>query len=138
MSGSAREDWSSLRRQWFGSVYEIADIEFQCRTWLSPPTSSPHWSYIEFCCSYPQLDQLEFALNDGFLSRIEFDLLASLGRAIEEHRSPQGNDYDHSAILEDPTWHTVVAKAERARQELLRIVSDPNERSYLIGRQPIS
>jgi hypothetical protein len=29
------EELANLRRQWFGSVYEIADIEYQRRTWLT-------------------------------------------------------------------------------------------------------
>jgi hypothetical protein len=99
---------------------------------------SPHWSYVEFCCCFPSDDQLKFALDRGHLSEAEFDLLATLGRAITQHEPPQGNHYDHFAILADPAWQAVVAKAEKTLQELLLIVSDPTERSYLIGDQPPS
>ena len=125
------DEWANLRRQWFGSVYEIADMDLQRRTWLTPPTSSPHWSYVEFCCSYPDADQLLFALDHGHLSFKEFELLAELHEAIIWHRAV--DDCDNRAILEDPSWHAVVAKAEQIRQQLLAITEDSVEKSYLIG-----
>ena len=135
MSGPTLEEWTNLRRWWFGSVYEIANIELQRSAWLVPPTPSPHWSYVEFCCSIPDADQLKDALDKGHLSDAEFDLLATLGRAITEYEPPQRNHFDHIAILADPAWHAVVPKAERAREELLLMVRDPAERSYLVSGQ---
>jgi hypothetical protein len=128
------EGWANLRRWWFGSVYEVADIEFQRRTWLTPPTPSPHWSYVEFCCSYPDADQLQSARDRGHLSDKEFELLGALCNALISHKPPGGNYYDSLAILEDPAWHAVVEKAERIRQQLLTLTEDPIERSYLMGK----
>jgi hypothetical protein len=125
---------ANLRRQWFESVYEIADMEYQRRTWLTPPDSGPHWSYVEFCCSYPGVDQLQFARDRGHLSAKEFELLAALDEALISYQAPGLNDYDSRAVLEDPAWHAVVAKAERIRQQILTLTVDPIERSYLIGR----
>ena len=131
MVGITPVDLASLRRQWFGSVYEIADMGYQRRTWLTPPTGSPHWSYVEFCCSYPDADQLQFARDHGYLSSKEFDLLSAVDEAILSYRA--NDDYDNAAILEDPGWHAVVAKAETVRQQLLAITVDAVERSYLTG-----
>jgi hypothetical protein len=128
------ENLANLRRQWFGSVYEIADIEYQRRTWLTPPNSSLHWSYVEFCCSYPDANQLQFARDSGQLSAKEFELLDALHGALVSHKAPGGNDYDHRAVLKDPAWHAVVAKAERIRQQLLTLTVDPKEQSYLMGQ----
>jgi hypothetical protein len=125
------EDLASLRRQWFGSVYEIADIAYQRRTWLTPPTNSPHWSYVEFCCSYPDADQLRFARDHGHLSSREFALLSAISVAIQSHRAKDDND--SAAILDDPGWHSVVAKAEAVRRQLLAITMDTVERNYLTG-----
>jgi hypothetical protein len=94
------EDRATLRRQWFCSVYEIDDIDYQRRTWLSPPNSSPHWSYIEFCSSYPDADQLKVARDSGHLNSEEFDLLVSLDEAILTYKAK--DEYDNRAILEDP------------------------------------
>ena len=125
------EDLANLRRQWFGSVYEIADLDYQRRTWLTPPTSSPHWSYVEFCCSYPDAHQLQLARDHGHLSSREFDLLSAVGEAIRAHRA--NDDYDNAAILKDPGWHSVVAKAQTVRQQLLAITMDRVEQNYLTG-----
>jgi len=132
LAGIGSEDLANVRSQWFGSVYEIADIDYQRRTWLSPPNSSPHWSYIEFCCSYPDADQLQFARDCGHLSSKEFELLSALGEAILSHKAK--DDYDNRAILEDPSWLAVVAKAEVTRQQLLAVTADAIEQSYLTGK----
>ena len=128
------KNFANLRRLWFGSVYEIADVEYQRRTWLTPPDSSPHWSYVEFCCSYPDASQLQFARDRGHLSAKEFELLAALDEALVSHKAPGGNDYAHRTILEDPAWHAVVAIAEGIRQQLLTLTVDPMERRYLMGQ----
>ncbi|CCD94101.1 hypothetical protein BRAO375_310001 [Bradyrhizobium sp. ORS 375] len=78
-----------LRRQWFGSVHEIADISYQRRTWLAPPIGSQHWCYVEFCYSYPDADQLQFARDCGYLISQEFNLLSATDEAI---RSPRAQD----------------------------------------------
>jgi hypothetical protein len=132
LSEITSEDLANLRRQWFGSVYEIADMEYQRRTWLTPPNSSPHWSYVEFSCSYPDAGQLQFAQARGHISAKEFELLASLNEALISHRAT--DDYDNRAILGDPGWHAVVAKAEQVRQQLLTLTSDAVEQSYLMGQ----
>jgi hypothetical protein len=132
LSGVISEDLANLRRQWFGSVYEIADMEYQRRTWLTPPNSSPHWSYVEFCCSYPDANQLQSARDHGYLSAKEFELLTTLDEALISHRAT--DDYDNRAILEDSAWHAVVAKAQHIRKQLLTLTVDPIEQSYLMGQ----
>jgi hypothetical protein len=121
----------NLRRQWFSSVREMADIDYQRRTWLYPPDDSPHWSYIEFCCSFPDADQLKFSRDRGHLNAEEFELLIALGEAINCYEAK--DDYDNREILEDPNWRTVVSKAEGIRQRLLALTVDAVERSYLVG-----
>jgi hypothetical protein len=136
VANNSPEDWTNLRRWWFGSVYEIADIEYQRRTWLAPPTRSPHWSYVEFCCKYPDSDQLQFARDRRHLSAKEFELLAALNKALISHKAK--DVYDHHAILEDSDWHAVVAKAKSIREQLLALTVDPIEQSYLMGQMGIS
>jgi hypothetical protein len=57
--------------------------------------------------------------------------LADLGEAIISHRAM--DDYDNRAILEDPSWHAVVGKAEQIRQQLLAIAEDAVEKTCLMG-----
>ena len=122
-----------LRTGWFGSVSEIADIELQRRTWLDPANQNPHWSYIEFVCSYPDYDQLYQAHREGWLSAQELKILEDLHRKLDAHSAPGGNEYDNAAVLADPEWHVVVAAAERAKQQLLSIVHKQCERETLLS-----
>ncbi|QOZ47209.1 hypothetical protein XH89_29785 [Bradyrhizobium sp. CCBAU 53340] len=57
--------------------------------------------------------------------------MSALGEAIISHKA--NDDCDDGAILEDPDWHAVVAKAETVRQQLLAIIADTVERNYLTG-----
>jgi hypothetical protein len=95
--------------------------------------SRPHCSYVEFCCTFPSSDQLQDALRQEGLSQTEYGLLRALDNAIIEHEPPNGDEYDHLAILADPAWQAVVVKAEVTRKELLLLVKDPIEHSYLLG-----
>jgi hypothetical protein len=135
MSGEApsKQTRSILRCAWFCSVREISDIGLQRRTWLDLTNRNPHWSYIEFCSSYPADDQLQDGVHWCYLSAEEFETLRELHSALVGHEAPNGNDYDNAAILNDPAWHNVVALAERTRQRLLESVEEPIERQALLG-----
>ena len=123
-----------LRKWWFCRVHELADIELQRRTWLDPANLNPHWSYIEFVESYPASDQLQEALNRGWLTREEFDLLDELGALVFSHQAPGGDDYDNAAVLADPAWQAVVNAAAKAQQRLLSMTEDRGERATLSGK----
>jgi hypothetical protein len=122
-----------LRTSWFGSVAAIADLDLQHRTWLDKANRNPHWSYVEFVGSFPDDDQLEHAHREGWLSKRELGILSDLRRILVSHATPGGDDYDPVAILDDPSWHAVVAAAEQAKQQLLAIVRDRVEREILQG-----
>jgi hypothetical protein len=122
-----------LRAMWFASVAEIADIDLQRRRWLDPTNTNPHWSYVEFCCTYPDSDQLTDARARGWLAARQFDILSDLLHTILNHSAPGGDDYDNAAVLADPAWLEVVARAQRAREELLSTVTNEAERNALSG-----
>jgi hypothetical protein len=127
------EETAALRRWWFNSVYQISDLELQRRTWLDPANRNPHWSYVEFVCSFPDDDQLDDAKRRGFLSVEEHAILIDLNRALVLHKAPGGDDYDNAAVLDDPAWHAVAAQAAAARQRLLELTTDSFEREALSG-----
>ncbi|MDI4664949.1 hypothetical protein K9U40_11500 [Xanthobacter autotrophicus] len=131
---SKSEERALLRKLIFQSVNELADLPLQRRTWLNPPTPSPHWSYVEFCCSYPDLDQLTFDRDHNIISADEFEALIPLCDAIIAHDPPGSRPCDHVAILNDPAWHEVITLAERVRQRLIVLVSAPEERQCLLDR----
>lgn len=122
-----------LRRMWFLSIYELSNIDLQRRTWLDRSNTNPHWSYVEFVEMYPQPEQLSHALNHGWLSTQEFEILQKFRGLLESHTPPAGDFYDHDAILADPAWHAVAEAAESARQQLLAITTDRQDRDTLLG-----
>jgi hypothetical protein len=122
-----------LRSRWFASVAEIADIDLQRRKWLDPTNTNPHWSYIEFVCSYPDSDQLTDARARGWLAARQFNILCDLCNTILSHSATRGDDQDNAAILDDPAWLEVVSCAQRAREELLSTVTKEAERDALLG-----
>jgi hypothetical protein len=110
-----------LRRDWLAHLKDIADLDLQRRTWLDPTKTNPHWSYVEFVCTYPDADQLKSAQERGWLSAAETKILSEFGRTLFAHESPTGSDWDNEAILNDPAWHEVVRSAQMALQELAKL-----------------
>jgi hypothetical protein len=127
------EAGSRLRQNWFASVYELSDLELQRRTWLDQRNTNPHWSYIEFVECYPQPDQLADALDRSWLSRCEFEMLSELGRRVAAYEAPSGDDFDNSAVLDDPAWQNIVAAATQAKRALLPLLHDRRELDALTG-----
>jgi hypothetical protein len=122
-----------LRSMWFASVAEIADIDLQSSNWVDPTNTNPHWSYIEFVCSYPDSDQLTDSRARRWLAARQFNILSDLCNTILSHSAPLGDDHDNAAILDDPAWLEVVSCAQRAREELLSIVTNEAERDAPLG-----
>ncbi|HKS89540.1 MAG TPA: hypothetical protein VJR70_08890 [Stellaceae bacterium] len=122
-----------LRSSWFCQVHDIADIDLQRRTWLDATNLNPHWSYIEFVESYPDGDQLQHAVAQGWLTGKEFKVLNNLRCVLTEYSPPSKDYYDNAAVLDDPAWHAVVEEARRARQQLLTTTTNPQERESLLG-----
>jgi hypothetical protein len=115
-------------------VHEISDVELQRRKWLDLMNSNPHWSYVEFACSYPDDDQLRFAKENAFLTVEEFDLLTRLARALDAYEAPHGESWNNEAVLADPAWRSVVGGALRVKRQLLQLVDDSAERLHLLGK----
>lgn len=116
---SARED---IRVWWFGVLGEIADLELQQRKWLDPAnTDNPHWSYIEFVCSYPSQEEIDDGPKKGYVSPQEAEIFTNFRRILVAHKSPTGNDWDNEAVLNDPAWHSVVKAAQQAVRDLANL-----------------
>ncbi len=122
-----------LRSWWFCLVSEISDIDLQRRTWLDRTNRNPHWSYIEFVCSYPDHDQILHARRQGWLTAGEFEILNELRLILAAYSPPGADDYDNAAVLGDSGWRSVVEAADRAKQQLLSITTDKREREVLLG-----
>jgi hypothetical protein len=60
--------------------------------------------------------------------------MIDLSTAVHCHKAPGGNVYDNTAVLDDPAWRAVTARADRARRQLLDLTKDTSERQELLGR----
>ena len=118
MADASDEIRQRLRTTWFDALKAIADIEFQRERWLDRTNTNPSWSYVEFVCKYPDSAQLLDGVNKGYLSPAEATVLQGFGEILSAHKSPNGNDYDHEAILSDPAWHAVARTANAALSQL--------------------
>jgi len=114
-----------LRSLWLGSISEIADIHLQWASWRNPENKNPHWSYVEIVESYFE----QIGLREGYGYAVE-NRIVSAGEALaakafhellSAYQPPNGDQFDHRAILEDPNWLAVSNAAEKAFEALLRL-----------------
>jgi len=133
-----RRTW---RQNWLGCLRDFADAELQRRMWLDPQNQNPHWSYIEFMCSYFD-DTLygkgyDWAIGERLVTKEEVDAVAALHHLLATHEAPGGDDYNNERVLNDPAWNQIVEEAKRATEKLALLLSDPAEKTILT-RAPIS
>ena len=124
------------RRNWLESISEFADQDLQRRSWFGGPDfNSPYWSFVEWMCRYFDDYSLSSGyagfVEDGLVSQEEADAVRDFHNAADAYKAPNGDDYNHSAILSDPAWLNVVSLADTARLRLLTIIREPSERALL-------
>lgn len=127
-----RQGW---RISWLSSIQEFADDEAQRRLWLDRNNTNPHFSFVEYMCSY--FDDLDLsdggyerALSEGLVSKEEAGAVSEFHRLAHVYDSPT-DDYDHETILADEKWADLVEAAKRAKASLLCLIHDPQERQVL-------
>lgn len=104
-----RELW---RVRWKASIEELTSLEHQRKTWLDLAEASVHYFFVEFMCCY--FDDLLCGLSysqlveNGYVSEQEKAILIEWHTALDNYNSPQNNDYDDAAILNDPEWLRIV------------------------------
>ena len=126
-----KEAW---RQNWLESFNELTSLDLQTKSWLDKKNTNPHWSFIEFMCCY--FDDILFAkyeqlIEDGWVSKEEYEIIKNWHELLDKYDSPNSDDYDHKAILDDKNWQFIVQKGIIAKNELLEKIS-LNERQYLI------
>jgi hypothetical protein len=123
------------RRNWLICLGQFADKNLQQRTWLDPKNRNPHWSYIEFMCSYfddtLRSHSYDWAIAEGLVTKQEAAAVAPLHELLVRHEAPGGDDYDNDRILNDPAWHEIVEAANRSIRDLTPLLEDPHEKTAL-------
>ena len=128
---SSKETW---RQNWLSSINELTSLDIQTRMWLAPENQNPHWTFIEFMCCY--FDDLlvdkgyDVELASGLISYEEFEIIKEWHETIAKYESPNKNDYDNSAILNDPKWQDILRLGKIAKARLSKII-DGKESQFL-------
>jgi hypothetical protein len=119
------------RLQWLACLQDFADLDLQFRMWLDPSNTNPHWSFVEFMCSYfdDTLHQRDYswALGQGLVTPREAEAVASLHQALISYQAPNGDDFDNLAVLRDPAWRAITVEAARSLEHLSPLLTVPAE-----------
>jgi hypothetical protein len=126
-----KEIW---RQRWLESINELTSLDLQTKSWLDSSKQNPHWTFVEFMCSY--FDDLFISENysefisKGWLTQKEYDVVKNWHDAIDKYESPDKHDYDHSAILKDQKWLDILKVGVNAKSKLVDLI-DENEKKHL-------
>ncbi len=119
-----RELW---RNRWLSCLNELTSLKLQRESWLDKTNSNPHWSFVEFMCSY--FDDLgidnnyEYQLKKEWISKKEFETIKQWHELLDKYNSPKNNDYNHTSIIEDNTWELIIQEGLKAIRELYKNLS---------------
>jgi hypothetical protein len=119
-----KEQW---RSRWLSCLNELTSIELQKKSWVDKSNTNPHWSFVEFMCSY--FDDLaidnnyEYQLKQHWISETEFKTIQYWHELLDKYNSPTNNDYDVKVILTDKKWLSIVEEGVRVKNELSKVIS---------------
>jgi hypothetical protein len=114
-----RELW---RNRWLSCLNELTSLKLQRESWLDKTNSNPHWSFVEFMCSY--FDDLgidnnyEYQLKKEWISKKEFETIKQWHELLDKYNSPKNDDYNHKSIIDDIEWKLIIQKGQKAIKEL--------------------
>ena len=101
-------DKTLWREKWLSCINELTSLDLQKKSWLDRTHTNPHWSFVEFMCSYfDDLaidDNYKYPLDKGWLTDQEFEIIKDWHEALDKYDSPKNDDYNHEAILNDSKW----------------------------------
>lgn len=120
------------RNRWLSCINELTSLELQRQSWSDKRNSNPHWSFVEFMCSY--FDDLgidnnyEYQLKQGWITNTEFESISAWHQLLDKYESPKKDDYDVEAILTDFNWLMIIEEGVKAKNELSGVISDEEKR----------
>ena len=127
-----KETW---RRNWILMIKDLTNLKYQKKTWLDPNNTNPYYSFIEFMCSYFDdlniSDGYEKLINSGLVTQTEFESIAEWNNSLSEYDSPNNDDYNNKAVLNDPKWLEIIEIGIKSIENLKPKLSK-SERSLLI------
>ena len=133
-----KEIW---RKQWLLAISELTNYDLQRKTWLDLTNFNPHFSFAEFMCYYfdDLLADITFTdyIQMGWISPTEYDILKEWHDKLAAYQSPNNQDSNNEAVLNDPKWQAIVKEGETARLNLLTVL-DKEESDALMGRTSVT
>lgn len=120
-----KEQW---RSRWLSCLNELTSIKLQQKSWVDKSNTNPHWSFVEFMCSYFDdlaIDnQYEYPLTENWITKNEFEIIKKWHGLLDKYDSPSNDDYDVVNILKDRNWQLIVEEGQKAKIELSKIISN--------------
>lgn len=128
------DDKNLWRERWLGCINELTSLDLQKKSWLDKTHTNPLWSFVEFMCSY--FDDLgidghyKYQIDKDWLTNQEFEIIKDWHYALYKYVSPKNDDYDYSAILNDPKWLNILQIGLTMKSKLASIL-DETEKNIL-------
>lgn len=128
------DDKNLWRERWLSCINELTSLDLQKKSWLDKTHTNPHWSFIEFMCSYfDDLaidDNYKYQLDKAWVTKVEFEIIKNWHIALDKYKSPKNDDYDNEAILNDHIWIEILQIGMETRNELGKTLNE-TERQFL-------
>jgi hypothetical protein len=119
MTNNDKDNW---RERWLGCINELTSLDLQKKSWLDRTHTNPHWSFVEFMCNYfDDLaidDNYKYALDNGWVTRQKYEIIKDWHEALDKYNSPNEDDYDNEAILNDTKWLDILQTGINTKNKL--------------------
>ena len=125
-----KEIW---RQRWLDAINELTSLDLQKKSWLDRQNTRPHWTFVEFMCSYFDdllFDGYNYYIDCGWVSRQEYEIIQDWHETLEKYKSPNNDDYDDDAVLNDTKWLHIIQTGADAKNKLSEILQ-PDEKTFL-------
>lgn len=116
------------RNRWLSCINELTSFELQKESCLDETNSNPHWSFVEFMCSY--FDDLgidnnyEYQFKKEWISKKEFETIRKWHELLDKYNSPKNDDYNHKSIIDDKEWQLIIQEGQKTVSVLLKDLSE--------------
>ena len=129
---SQKELW---RNRWLSCLNELTSIELQQKSWMNKSNTNPHWSFVEFMCSYFDdlgiENQYEYQLKENWVTQNEFEIIQKWHDSLDKYDSPTNDDYEVVEILKDKKWQMIIVEGKKATTELSKFLNN-TEKQILV------
>jgi hypothetical protein len=127
-----KDDKNLWRERWLSCINELTSFELQKKSWLDKTQTNPHWSFVEFMCSYfDDLgidDNYKYSLEKGWLTDHEFEIIKDWHEALDKYDAPKNDDHDLVEILNDPQWIDILQSGLTMKSKLASTLNETEKK----------